>query len=76
MIVPAMAFTKEGFRLGKGGGYYDSFLFNLNQSNQQFPYLIGLAFKEQMLTELPIDSHDFKVNEVITTSALHPNELD
>lgn len=67
MIVPAMAFTKEGLRLGKGGGYYDQFLNNLKSSSQlQFPYLIGIAFREQIQLDLPVNDHDFKMNEVIT----------
>lgn len=67
MLVPAMAFTRQGHRLGKGGGYYDQFLHNLSITpNQQFPFMIGLAFKEQILAELPMDSHDFQVDQVIT----------
>lgn len=64
--MPALAFTNQGHRLGKGGGYYDQFLHNLKESSdQQFPYLIGLAFREQIQPSLPTDDHDFKVNEVI-----------
>jgi 5-formyltetrahydrofolate cyclo-ligase len=66
MIMPAMAFTLDGQRLGKGGGYYDTFLNKMSSSDLHFPMLIGVAFREQILEELPVDDHDFHIDQVIT----------
>lgn len=60
-IVPALAFTAEGFRLGYGGGYYDRFLV-------KYPdiYTIGLAYEDCIAESLPTDKYDVKVKSVIT----------
>lgn len=61
IIVPARAFTKGGARLGRGGGFYDKYM-----SLPGFrAYKIGIAFGCQMFDELPTDSHDIIVDEVI-----------
>jgi 5-formyltetrahydrofolate cyclo-ligase len=60
VLVPGVAFTAEGLRLGQGGGYYDRFL-------AQHPALwrIGVAFAEQMVASLPVEAHDARMNEVV-----------
>ena len=59
-IVPGMAFDAEGYRLGRGKGYYDRFL-------ARIPYLykIGLCFSWQMVDKVPHDKHDIVMDEVI-----------
>lgn len=60
LLVPGLAFTESGYRLGFGGGYYDRFL----------PYYKGptlsLAFKDQILAELPVETHGIPVAKLIT----------
>ncbi len=60
IIVPGLAFSKEGYRLGYGGGYYDRFL-------AQHPHAlqIGVGFWFQRLPDVPIESHDAKLSQVI-----------
>ncbi|XP_042907054.1 5-formyltetrahydrofolate cyclo-ligase [Parasteatoda tepidariorum] len=65
MIVPGLAFTKRGHRLGGGKGYYDVYVQNCSHDPHGRPYTIGLAFKEQILHSIPVDVHDFMVDEVI-----------
>jgi 5-formyltetrahydrofolate cyclo-ligase len=60
LIVPGLAFTKLGDRLGRGKGYYDRYLENFKGVT------IGVAFNEQILEELPLDSHDRKLNFVVS----------
>ena len=62
VIVPAVAFDKQGHRLGRGGGYYDKFLAGLPAD---IPH-IGLAFDFQVLNKLPFFSHDVSVTKVIS----------
>lgn len=60
IIVPGRAFTTNGQRLGRGGGYYDWLL------HQTDAYTIGVAFPCQILQQIPTQPHDKPVNEVIT----------
>lgn len=60
-IVPALAFTEKGGRLGYGGGYYDRFLFAHPEI-----YTIGLAYEKCIADELPVEKHDIKIKSVIT----------
>lgn len=61
-IVPGVAFDSFGSRLGRGGGYFDRFLSKLRKYN--IP-IFGLAFKFQIVKQLPILSHDIPVNKLI-----------
>lgn len=65
LIVPGLAFTSRGHRLGGGKGYYDAYIQNCSHDPHGRPYTIGLAFKEQILHSIPTDVHDFMVDEVI-----------
>ncbi len=60
-IVPALAFTEKGGRLGYGGGYYDRFL-------SKYPeiYTVGLAYEKCIAETLPLEEHDIKVKSIIT----------
>lgn len=63
MIVPALAFTSQGQRLGRGGGYYDRFL-------QEHPNLhkIGICYDAMLVQSLPHELHDCLVDRIITES--------
>lgn len=60
VLVPGVAFTNEGFRLGYGGGYYDRFL------SETDAYSIGIAYDFQIVDSLPVEEHDMRLNEIIT----------
>jgi 5-formyltetrahydrofolate cyclo-ligase len=62
VVVPGLAFTPDGRRLGQGGGHYDRFL-------RQLPpgcLTIGAAFAEQVVEDLPHEDHDVRVGAVVT----------
>lgn len=59
-IIPGMAFTQQGDRLGRGKGYYDRLLPQLTCP------LIGIAFPFQILPYIPIELHDIQMTEVIS----------
>ncbi|BHF60122.1 hypothetical protein SprV_0100308300 [Sparganum proliferum] len=66
LILPGLAFTKDGKRLGRGGGYYDRYLAGLRELlSPRMPFLLALAFEEQVLPELPTCLHDFTVDKVL-----------
>jgi 5-formyltetrahydrofolate cyclo-ligase len=60
MIVPGLAYTSDGRRLGFGGGYYDRYLAGYGGDT------LSLAFSIQMIPELPVEPHDRKIGRVIT----------
>lgn len=62
VVVPGLAFTGEGERLGQGGGHFDRFLTRVRRDCLR----IGVAFHEQLLDRLPTEHHDVAVDRVIT----------
>ncbi|WP_026584499.1 5-formyltetrahydrofolate cyclo-ligase [Bacillus sp. J33] len=60
MIVPGLAYLKNGYRLGFGGGYYDRFLENYKGKT------LSLAFSFQVIETLPVEEHDRPVDVIIT----------
>jgi 5-formyltetrahydrofolate cyclo-ligase len=62
VVVPGLAFSYGGERLGQGGGHFDRFLTTLRGDCLR----IGVAFHEQVVAELPTAEHDVAVDLVIT----------
>jgi 5-formyltetrahydrofolate cyclo-ligase len=60
LMVPGLAYTREGYRLGFGGGYYDRYLPNFKGKT------ISLAFHFQVIPQFPIEKHDIPVSKLIT----------
>jgi len=65
VIVPGIAFSPEGHRIGYGGGYYDRFL--VNHSGPA----IALAFDLQIADAWQTDNHDIPMDFVVTESHLY-----
>ena len=62
VVVPGVAFDREGRRLGHGFGYYDRFLGNLPAEVTR----VGLAFSRQLVPEVPVDAWDVPVHALVT----------
>ncbi len=62
VLVPGVAFDRNGYRVGYGGGYYDTF-FNKTKDNI---IKIGLAFDLQLIEKSPINRFDVAVDYIIT----------
>lgn len=69
-LVPGVAFSSDGRRLGHGKGYYDEFLSDWKLLCEQGPiYSIGLAFNELIVRDpLAVEAHDYRLDEVLTGS--------
>lgn len=65
LIMPLVAFTAQGHRLGQGGGFYDKWL-GAHPDTIRF----GLAWDMQEVPELPIEPHDMHLTGVITPTRL------
>lgn len=75
VLVPGLAFTKEGFRLGRGGGYYDRFLERLSgicaasesaENPEAKVKLVGVCYGAQVLESVPREMHDARVETVLS----------
>lgn len=66
VIVPAVAYDKDCYRLGYGGGFYDRFLENLRED----AVAIGIAFDLQIFDEIPKESHDAQLDYIVTESRI------
>jgi 5-formyltetrahydrofolate cyclo-ligase len=62
VLVPGLAFTRDGRRLGQGGGFYDRFLDTVGASC----VAAGVCFSAQLVEDVPCDAHDRHVDVVIT----------
>jgi 5-formyltetrahydrofolate cyclo-ligase len=62
VVVPGLAFTADGHRLGQGGGHYDRFLPRLRPDC----ITIGACFAEQVVESIPTDDHDLSVDHVVS----------
>lgn len=67
IMVPGVAFDRDGGRTGHGKGYYDKLL---EHASPQTP-LVALAFECQMFDAIPMDQHDIYMDKVITESAIY-----
>ena len=61
-IIPAIAFSKDGHRLGYGKGYYDRFLHNFKGIS------IGFSYSALVLDSIPQKAHDVPLKMIITES--------
>jgi 5-formyltetrahydrofolate cyclo-ligase len=64
ILVPLLAFTPEGGRLGYGGGYYDRTLAALRAKGDVFA--CGVAYAGQEVPHLPTDRHDEPLDGILT----------
>ncbi|WP_208559591.1 5-formyltetrahydrofolate cyclo-ligase [Marinilactibacillus kalidii] len=59
MIVPGVVFTREGYRIGFGGGYYDRLLADFPNTT------LSLVCSSQLVEEMPVEPHDIPVQYLI-----------
>ena len=60
ILVPGVAFSPNGYRLGRGKGYYDKFL-----SKYSNLFTVGACFREQFFLDIPFEPHDVPMNKVL-----------
>jgi 5-formyltetrahydrofolate cyclo-ligase len=69
VLVPLLAFDRQGGRLGYGKGYYDRTLAKL-RAGPRPPVAIGLAFADLEVEHVPTGPHDAALDAVVTEHAL------
>lgn len=63
LLIPALAATPEGDRLGKGGGYYDRVLAGLGDDA---PLIVALLGDGDVVGNVPVEAHDRQVDVIVT----------
>ena len=62
VLVPGIAFTREGARIGRGAGFFDRFL--VHRAARAIK--IGIAFSFQIVESFPLERHDVKLDLVVS----------
>jgi 5-formyltetrahydrofolate cyclo-ligase len=62
VLVPGLAFTRDGHRLGRGGGFYDRLL--AGRANEAVQ--IGVCFSVQLVESIPVEAHDIVLDLVVS----------
>ena len=74
ILLPGLAFDRQGNRLGWGKGYYDNYLakrFADSHGNlQAMPLLIGIALPFQLIPEVPHADHDWPLDAILTPDGI------
>lgn len=63
VVVPAVAYDRNGNRLGRGKGFYDRLLKNTRATK------IGVGYEFQLVDEIPVEPHDVGVDIIITQNS-------
>lgn len=70
VIVPALAVTPDGHRLGQGKGFYDVTLPDVAPP----AHAVVVAYSFQLLAELPVEAHDRQCDSVVTDDQVFATE--
>jgi 5-formyltetrahydrofolate cyclo-ligase len=62
IIVPGACFSRDGYRIGYGGGYYDSFL----SRHAPGALKVGFCYEQFIVDSIPVEEHDVPVDIIIT----------
>ena len=65
-LVPGLAFTRDGRRLGRGKGFYDRFLPNMRPDC----FVCGVGYDVQLVDDLPTEPHDVTLDAVVTPAGV------
>jgi 5-formyltetrahydrofolate cyclo-ligase len=77
-LLPGQAFDRTGRRLGRGGGYYDTFLLKYQELTKEKgwkqPLLVALSYSAQIMEEgvIPVNSTDVPIDALVSSSGVIP----
>jgi len=77
LLVPLVAFDREGYRLGYGGGYYDRTLAKLAaEAGGKAPIAYGVAYRAQEVVHVPSEAHDIPLHGYLTPEGVRTSHGD
>ncbi len=65
-VVPGLGFSRDGKRLGRGGGYYDATLKAASERSRR----VGLSFNDQVVDDIPVTQDDVVMDMVVSESEM------
>ncbi len=65
IIVPGLAYDKNKYRVGYGGGYYDNFL-----ANHPNAFKMGIFYPIQEVENVPREPHDYCLDDILVNSTI------
>lgn len=65
ILVPGIAFSKSGDRIGFGKGYYDKLLQNFSGKK------VGICYDFQVIESVPASKHDIKMDMIVTEERIY-----
>ena len=65
-IIPGIAFDEKGARIGSGTGFYDRLIPELPITTRK----VALAFEDQIIQQIPMESHDKHVDIIVTNERI------
>jgi 5-formyltetrahydrofolate cyclo-ligase len=72
IIVPGLAFAKDGCRLGRGKGFYDRYIGHVRAAGKNQPAaLVGLCFGCQIVESVPHDARDMYVSHITSENGMY-----
>lgn len=70
LLVPGVAFGRDGSRMGMGAGYYDRFLLRAPQA-----ITIGVAYDSLLQEHLPMDEYDILVQYLVSETGIEKLQI-
>ena len=70
-MTPALAYARNGRRLGQGGGYYDRIIPTLSADKLR-ESTVGVVFSHEVLESIPYDEWDAVLPRVLTENGIEP----
>lgn len=71
VVMPGVAFDREGGRIGYGKGYYDGYL----HKHPDY-HTIALTFEVQCLEQIPTEAHDIRPEWILTEKETYQCKMD
>lgn len=65
VLLPCLAVTRKGSRLGYGGGYYDRYF-----SRSPKSFLCGVSYDETIIDSIPMENHDIPLDAVVSPNGI------
>lgn len=73
ILIPLVAFDRQGHRLGMGEGYYDQTFSTISEQHKtKKPFLLGLAYEIQHVETLPLNDWDVPLHGILTEKNYFP----
>lgn len=66
IVVPGLAYSQKGYRLGFGYGHYDRYFSQQIENGNRSIIKIGVCFDKYLLESLPTENHDTKFDYIVT----------